>query len=651
MSQAADDPVQAGREAIKRHAWREAFDYFRAAAPSSLIPSDYAQWAEAAWWTGRLDECIAAREHAHNGFLEQGNRRGAGLMAAELAHDHEFKHAFPIAAAWNSKAERLLEQEPESPEHGILSRRRTNAALGKGDLDSALGHAKRTVEIGTKFGQRDLQAMGLHDQGRVLIAMGRVNEGMALIDEATIAAVSGELQPYPTAIIYCNTIVACRDIVDYQRAGDWTDAAKRWCERQHISGFPGMCRVYRAEIMRLRGAWREAEQEARRACDELKEFCLDYAAGAFYEVGEIRLRVGDFQAADQAFKQAHEMGRDPQPGLAMLRLSEGKVTAAQTSIQVALDETRDRLARARLLPAQVEIALAVNDRQRARAALEELDGIAAAYGTPALQAQAAYCWAALHLAEGATGEARKSLRESIRHWQQIESPYETARARVLLGTVYATMGDMENAVLEMQTARSAFERLGAMPDLRRTDELLKNAGADGQRVSTAERAGRTFMFTDIVRSTALVDAIGDDAWTDVVRWHDETLRSLFAEHGGEVVDHAGDGFFIAFQDAASALECAVVIQRGLAEHRRTHGFAPYVRIGLHASQVVQTGGTYVGKGVHEAARIGALAEGGEIVVSSDTLSAAPQRFATGNPRTVTLKGISHPMTVYTLEWQ
>jgi class 3 adenylate cyclase len=651
MSQTVRDSLEKGREAIRRHAWREAFELLSATDPSQLTAPDYEHLAEAAWWTGRLDACIDARERAYNIYLQQGNQRRAGSMALELAHDHEFKRALPIATGWQSKGERLLEQEPEGPEHGVLSRRRTNSAMGKGDFESALAHAKRTVDIGMKFGDRGLQAMGLHDQGRVLIAMGRADEGMALIDEATVAAVSGELEPLPTAVIYCNTIGTCRDMVDYQRAGQWSEAAKRWCDRQHIAGFPGMCRVYRAEIMRLRGEWTEAEQEARRACEELKDFCLDYAAGAFYEVGEIRLRIGDFPSAEAAFNQAHEIGKDPQPGLALLRLAQGKVSAAQASIRRALDETRDRLARARLLPAQVEIAIAAGDLETAQSAARELEDIATAYDTRALHAYAAYSRGVLQLAKGKAAEARSSLRESARHWQEIESPYEMARARLLLSTAYHAMGDLEDAQLELQAARSVFDRLGALPDLRRADEQLKETGTVGRGTAAGKQASRTFIFTDVVKSTPLIEAIGDAAWSDVVRWHDQTLRSLFAQHSGEVVDHAGDGFFVAFEDAGAAVDCAVAIQRALADHRRTQGFAPQVRIGLHASQVVRESGKYKGKGVHEAARIGALAEGGEIVVSSETLAGGPKRYAVGNQRTVTLKGLSQPVIVYSLDWR
>ncbi|MBI3976052.1 MAG: hypothetical protein HY334_06645 [Armatimonadetes bacterium] len=652
MNQTVDPALQNGRAAIARHAWREAFDLLAAAdASTGLPPEDLESLAKAAWWTGRLDACIDARERAYRSYLDQGNLRRAALMALELAHDCDFKRAASIAAGWQSRAERHLAEVPESPEHGYLARRHRSAALARGDLDGALEHARRTVEIGMRFGDRDLQAIGLHDQGSVLIAKGQVDEGLALIDEATVAAVGGELSPGPTAIVYCNTITACRDMADYRRAADWTAAAKRWCDRQHISGFPGMCRVYRAEILRLRGAWAEAELEARRACDELREFCLDYAAGAFYELGEIRLRVGDLPAAEQAFREAHEFGRAPQPGLSLLRLTEGKVETALTAITSALDESTDRLGRARLLPALVEIALAAGDLTTAQAGTEELEAIAGAYRTPALQAAAACAHGALELARHDAPAAIRTLRRAVRLWQEIDAPYEAARTRMLLAAAHRAGGDEEDAGLELEAASSTFDRLGAVPDARRAGELRgPGAPTGGRRVSPA-RLIRTFMFTDIARSTPLVEAIGDEAWEHLVAWHDQTLRSLFATHGGEEIDHAGDGFFVAFETGALAIECAVAIQRALADHRRSHGFSPQVRVGLHTAPATHRGREYRGKGVHAAGRIGALAEAGEILASQDTLAAVSGRFRVSPPRTVTLRGISEPVQVVSIEWQ
>ena len=651
----ADTSLQAGRDAFARHAWQEAFDLLTAAdASGDLSPEDLEILAEAAWWIGRIDQSIQARERVYATYVEGGNRRRAAFLALKLADDYSNKLAGSIAAGWFNRAERLLESEAESAELGYLAQARFHVALRGGDLDGALEHGKRMVEIGDRFGDRDLQALGLHRQGIALVAKGEVVEGLALLDEATVAAVSGELSNSATAVIYCNLISTCHDLADYRRAGEWTEAATRWCGRQAITGFPGICRVHRAEIMRLRGAWAEAEQDARRACDELEHFSPAIAAEAFYELGEIRLRVGDLAEAEDAFRQAHELGHEPQPGLAVLRLAEGKVDTAATMIQRALaDESWNRLARAKLLPAQVEIALASGELERARSGAEELESIAEAYGTSVLRAAAQCARGAVRLAEGDATAACESLRRGWRLWQEVDLPYEAAQARMLLATVYRAEGDDEAAVLELQAAKSAFDRLGAVPDARRAAELLGPQAQPSRRAPPARtrRAAKTFMFTDIVKSTNLLEAMGDEAWEDLLTWHDQTLRSSFAAHGGEEVNTTGDGFFVAFDAPAEAIECAVAIQRSLAEHRREHGFAPQVRIGLHSAEATRRGRDYGGKGIHEAQRIAAFADGSEILVSHQTLAVEPGRFAVSKPRSVNLKGISQPVHVTAVEWR
>jgi len=656
MSRPVDEVLGAGREAIRRHAWREAFDLLSAAdASAGLSPEDLESLAQAAWWIGRLRECIAARERAYAGYVASADHPRAALVATALAKDYYGRRESSVGTAWLNRAGRLLEGVPECVEHGYLVRTRCVVAFeGLHDFDAALALAQQTSDIGTRYGDRDLIALGLHDKGRILVAKGQVAEGMALMDEATVAAVAGELGLLTTGVIYCNMISACEELADYRRAGAWIEAAKRWCERQAIAGFPGICRVHQAEILLLRGAWAEAEQEARRACQELHDFYLSYAAEAFYKVGVIRLRMGDLSGAEEAFRQAHELGREPQPEFSLLRLAEGKVTAAAASMKRALaDEPLPRLARARLLPAQVEIAIAAGDLEAARAAAQEVEDIAKAYGSSALEASAVCAWGALQLAEGDASGACRNLRRGWRIWHELDCPYEAARARMHLAAALRAEGDDEAATLELQAARSVFERLGAVPDARRATELLgreADAGGGG-RGEPGRQATRAFMFTDIVKSTKLLEAIGDEGWEDLLRWHDQTLRSLFAGHGGEEIDHAGDGFFVAFETAPSAVECAVAIQRTLADHRRTHGFSPAVRIGLHIAKAARTGRSYRGRGVHEAARIAALAEAGEVLASQETVAAGPTRFAASKPRTVRLKGISEPVQVVTIEWR
>ena len=654
MTSDIESSLEAGRNAFRRHNWKEAFDLLTAAdADRNLAAPDLEMLAEAAWWIGRLGACIAARERAYVAYMGNAAHPQAAMVALALTKDCFAKREVQVAQGWLNSAERQLQQIQESVEHGYLARLRSVIAFeGLRDFDTALAKAAQALDIGTRFGDRDLMAMALHDRGRVLVARGQVAEGMALVDEATVAAVSGELGPMTTAIIYCNTITACKELADYRRAGEWSDAAKRWCDRQAISGFPGMCRVYRAGIMRVRGAWLEADQEARRACEELREFNLSYAAESLYELGEVRLRMGDLTTAEDAFRQAHELGRDPQPGLTMLRLTEGKVKVAAGMINRALsDESSDRLHRAALLPAQVTVAVTATELATARSAAQELDEIATAYGTPALAARAAGAWGELRLAEGDAAGSARHLRRALHLWQEVDCPYEAARTRMLLAVAYRAEGDEDTAVFELQAARTTFERLGAVIDTRRAIEQA-GPGAETARppAVSEERADRTFMFTDIVKSSGLVEVIGDAAWLDLIRWHDQTLRALFARNGGEEIDHAGDGFFVAFKEAASAIECAVAIQRMLSDHRRSHGFAPQVRIGLHTATAARVGPGYKGKGVHEAARVGALAEGEQILASRETAAAAP-RFVISAPRAVTLKGLTEPVHVVSIEWR
>ena len=459
-----EEEREAGRNAFARHSWREAFETLSNAHAMRPLPAeDVERLAESAWWIGRVDDCIAAHERAYAAYMDEGTPRRAAIVAVRLAEDFINRQAKSIGNGWLKRAERLLQDVPECLEHGVLLRLHAVLALeSEANVDKALGLARQTCDLATRFHDRDLQALAMHDIGRMLVSKGELAQGMALIDEAMAAAVSGELGPRVTGRIYCNMMGTCEKLADYQRAAEWSEAARRWCEPHAGSGYPGICRVHRAEIMRLRGSWSDAETEALHAAKELQGVYHIAAGEAFYEIGEIRLRMGDLARAEEVFRQAHELGRDPVPGLALVRLAEGKIAAARALLDGAVAERPEgSLERARLLPASVQIALAAGQLDLAREAAAELEAIAARYGSTALQASAAQARGAVQLAEGSGDGAVPSLRRACKLWQEVQLPYETATARALLAAAYRATGRSEDAELERRAAASTFKGLGA----------------------------------------------------------------------------------------------------------------------------------------------------------------------------------------------
>jgi class 3 adenylate cyclase len=649
---ATDDRVGAARAALDRHAWGEALSLLRAAdSDGALVAADLDLLGEAAMWAGHVDEALAAWESAYAGHMEDGNHVAAAATALRLVRESSAKGDESLTRGWYRRASRLLEAEPECSVHGYLAQARWFSAMGREDWNEAVDQAERMVEIGARAGEPDLQALGLSRQGHARVARGEVGEGLALLDEATAAAVAGELGPYATFIVYCAAVAVCRDLTDYRRAAQWTQAARRWCERRALSGFPGVCRVYHAEILRLRGDWEAAERDVRAACGELRGAGWDTVASAgFCELGEIRMRIGDLAGAEEAFSTAYELGRDPQPGLALVRLAQGRPDDAAAALSRALDEQpEDRLGRARLLPAEVEVALVRGDVARAERAASELAEIAVSFDTSALRAGAAGARAAVALAHGDGEAGLRCAREGLGQWQEIKLPYETARARLLVADALTICGEQDQATLELRAAHAAFLRLGARRDAHAVAVRLQPA-TEAPPAAPGTATTRTFMFTDVVSSTDLIGVIGDEAWAAARRWHDVALRALFAAAGGEEISHAGDGFFVAFHEPGPAIACAVEIQRTLERHRREHGFALPVRIGVHTAAAAQTPDGYAGRGVHEAARIGALAASGEILTSAATLAQAPGDVQAASSRDVSLKGLDKPLTVSSILW-
>ena len=399
------DACALAEDAIGRNSWQEAFDLLNPIR-DTLESDDLSRLARAAWWIGDMDIAMEADERAYNGYVSMGDGIGAASAAVQMADHHSRRLNSSLCNGWMARASRHLANQPDSPAHGWLLRLQIKKALEKGDFDAALGGAKRMLEVANATQDIDLQTVAIHYEGMSRFKQGHVEEGMALIDEAAVVAVSGELSPIATAFIYCNALSACRAIGDYRRAGEWTEAAKRWCERQSISGFPGVCRVVRAEVLRLYGQWSEAEDEALRACNELEDFSPNIARAAFHELGEIRLRIGEYDAAEAAFAKAQTLGRDPQPGLVLLLLARGDTVAAESSIRNALErQTQDPFVRARLLPARVEIAAAMGDAEAALQAANELENLRATLGSAAVSAAAEQARGTVCLLEERFGEA------------------------------------------------------------------------------------------------------------------------------------------------------------------------------------------------------------------------------------------------------
>jgi class 3 adenylate cyclase len=367
-------------------------------------------------------------------------------------------------------------------------------------------------------------------------------------------------------------------------------------------------------------------------------------ANGHYEIGEIRRRRGDLSGAEEAYRTANELGKNPQPGLSLLRLAEGKVEAAAAGVARALQETDAPLRRLRQLPAQVEIAIAAGDLKTARSAADEIEQIVDAYKigsrrTAAFDAAVHFARGAIHVAEKEWSDAIAALKRAREEWQGVGAPYETARVRVLLGLAYRRSGDEHAADIELDGALATFERLGAIPEAARINELLG-------RVETR----RTFLFTDIVDSTKLLATLGDEKWRRLLARHDELIAGAIAETGGEVVKHTGDGFFASFESGRAAVEAAVAIQRALAAEI----VAPDVRIGVHAGGAFRTSPDstdYGGQGVHVAARVGAAASAGEILVSAETLDGVAAAFRLSEPRSESLKGVELPVEVVSVDWR
>jgi DNA-binding CsgD family transcriptional regulator len=509
------DALEQGRAAFRQHDWTNACTALSAADHiQPLEIDDLARLAVAAYLIGRDEESSEAWTRAHGECIRLGDVPRAARCAFWLVLALFGRGEVARADGWLSRALRLVEEtHTDCAERGLLLVLVALGALTGGDASGALEKFRQAATIGDRFNDTELKVFGRLGQGQAHALSGRSAEAVVLFDEIMVAVTIGEVSPIAVGIVYCAVIDACHDILDVRRIREWTTALARWCGAQpDLVPFRGPCLVHRAEVMRISGDLDEAIAEAERACRWLADRTRRHAggagdlslrafpaAGAFYQLGEIHRVRGAFPEAEEAYRRASEYGPVPQPGLALLRLAQGRAGAAGAAIRHALDGPRDRLSRAHILAACVEIMIAVRDPGSAHAAADELAGIAGEVAAGYAHGLSADAQGRLLLAEGNARAALSALRNAWIAWQEVDAPYEAARVRVLMGRCHGELGDQDSAVLELQAAQRVFERLRAAPDLAEVAKLLRSpSGAPPGKLTRREAqviallaAGRT----------------------------------------------------------------------------------------------------------------------------------------------------------------
>jgi ATP/maltotriose-dependent transcriptional regulator MalT len=462
-----DDALACVHDALGRHDWQDALDAARAASfdDPGLEADRLDLEAEAAWWLGRLEDCIAVREAAYRAYDELGDIRRAGQCAVWLWEHHAICSRPSVAGGWLRRARRALDGDTECVEYGNLVLREAEMAHGCGELDLALQLATAALGLARRLGSTDLEAEALQTKGRVLIDHGHVDDGMGHLDEAMLFAVEGRLGPFATGKVYCSLIAACEDVGDFDRAAEWTEATGRWAQQHPFAIFPGICRLHRAVVLKRRGALEAAEQEAARACEELRQSHVANSAAAWAEVGDIRRRLGQLDQAEEAFARSQETGGGPCGGLALLRLAQSRVDEAMAIIIRSVAAQSNPLARAAVLPMLVHIAVAAGDLDAAHRALAELETTVATFGTATLRATERSTRGRLQLAEGDPA-SHETLRQAADAWHGLDVPYEEATARTLRGQALRVVGDDAGATASFETAVRLFDQIGARLDAR-----------------------------------------------------------------------------------------------------------------------------------------------------------------------------------------
>jgi DNA-binding CsgD family transcriptional regulator len=460
--------LRRGRTSFEQRAWADSYRLLQAAdRDAPLDAEDLERLAIAAYLVGRDDDCEAFTARAHQTFLDRGDREAAARAAFWLGFALMGRGVIAPASGWFARAGRLLDEgQLDCVVRGYLLVPVAITCIVQGDPSTALATFSQAAAIARRFADHDLASVACHGRGRALIRLGRIAEGLALLDEAMASVIAGEVTPLVAGDVYCSVLEGCQETFDLRRAYEWTASLAQWCATQpDLVRYRGECLNYRAEVLQLRGRWNDAARDAQEACELL--IPRPAAGAAFYRRGDIHRLRGEFTKAEEAYTRAQERGRKPQPGLSLLRLAQGQIGAAAASIRSVLLDTQAPIGRASLLPAVVEILLAAADVAAARAAAAELSEIALAFGAPLLGAASAHATGAVLLAEGDIEGASTSLRQACGTWRELEMPYEEAHTCLLLAAVCETRGDQDGRRLEIDTARRIFTQLRAEPCLAR----------------------------------------------------------------------------------------------------------------------------------------------------------------------------------------
>lgn len=469
------------REAYAGSRWEVAYRRFHeAAGEADLAADDLASLADAAWWLGRTDESLNLSEEVYRRCLHGDEAPAAARLALEVGFLWSLRGEATIGSGWFSRAARLLQDAPECVEHGYLRHLEILEALGGGRFERAIELARQVQELGDRHDDRTLCAVALVLEGVATVKLGRVDEGLALLDEAMLPVRAGDVARTWTGNLYCQLMGLFFELADIPRARAWTTATERWCD-QHSNAamFSGICRVHRAQLLHLDGAWQDAEQSAAQACRDLVDMNVGVVAAGHYEIGELRRLQGDFSGAEQAYSRARELGRDPQPGLALLRAWQGRAAAASAALQAALAAADQPLERAPLLAAQVEVAVATADTVRAETASRELTAIADIFGTSGWMAAARQAAGTARLLSGEAARALPLLRDACRRWHDLGARYEAATTQVRLARALEALGDPDAASRELTVAAATFSELGARHDLSALAGSSTEPGAPG----------------------------------------------------------------------------------------------------------------------------------------------------------------------------